>query len=390
MLACIGMMNSKSINKSQFNFDSQNNFTLGDKRRRYRLQQRSNSQVFVPLKKDDDFTVPHSSSKKNSNKKMGSDGKIKNIEKNHEKEKIINNRVIINNHYKKLIGKNKVSIKKKLLNNSDDNCDIIECDDEFEFDNNITNYIKNTDILSTKKSNFLQNQNHNSKNNNNAKTIKAYTLKQENGKENENEYENNNNGILNESYNNKDLNMEISISKNKITINDAQRSTIFGNLINNEENGGKTLDNDNNNKNMRENNINKENKKEENKTKENKLLVIKYYYDGGITNLKHNRLFKITKANNISFSDKNEGIRKVIEDSYSNLKENKNMKSPFDFSQKKSNIKSSNKKKIDFTNCKIDNNINFNIDNSNLNNNNNNLNNNINNIKNINKINSMN
>ena len=390
MSACIGMMNSNSVHEAQFNFDSQNNFTLGDKRRRYRLQQRSNSQVFVPLKKDDDFTVPHSSSKKNSNKKMGSDGKIKNIEKNHEKEKIINNSVMIDNHYKKLIGKNKVSIKKKLLNNSDDNCDIIECDDEFEFDNNITNYIKNTDILSTKKSNFLQNQNHNSKNNNNAKTIKAYTLKQENGKENENEYENNNNGILNESYNNKDLNMELSISKNKITINDAQRSTIFGNLINNEENGGKTLDNDNNNKNFRENNINKENKKEENKIKENKLFVIKDYYDGGITNLKHNRLFKITKANNISFSDKNEGIRKVIEDSYSNLKENKNMISPFDFSQKKSNIKSSNKKKIDFTNCKIDNNINFNIDNSNLNNNNNNLNNNINNVNNINNISSIN
>ena len=106
MSACIGMMNSNSVHEAQFNFDSQNNFTLGDKRRRYRLQQRSNSQVFVPLKKDDDFTVPHSSSKKNSNKKMGSDGKIKNIEKNHEKEKIINNSVMIDNHYKKLIGKN--------------------------------------------------------------------------------------------------------------------------------------------------------------------------------------------------------------------------------------------------------------------------------------------
>ena len=63
------------------------------------------------------------------------------------------------------------------------------------------------------------------------------------------------------------------------------------------------------------------------------------------------------------------------------MKENKIIKSPFDFSQNKSSIKSSNKKKIDFTNCKIDNN---------LNNNNNNLNNNTNNINNINNISSIN
>ena len=395
MSACIGMMNSKSINESQFNFDSENNFTLGDKRRRYRLQQRSNSQVFVPIKRDDDFTVLDSSPRNNINNKKKSIDKIKNIEKNHEKEKLINNSVIMDNYSKKLklTGKNNLAIKKKMLNNSDDNCDIIECDDEFEYDNNILNYIKNTDILIAKKSNFSQGQNNQNSNSKNIKTIKPYSFKQENGKEKEkeNELENNNNDILNDSYNNKDLNMELSISKNKITINDAQRSTIFGNLINNEENGGKTLDNDNN-KNLKENSNKKEkeNRKEENKTKENKLFVIKDYYEGGISNLKYNQLFKISKNNDISFSQKNEAIRKVVEDNYSNIKENKNTRSLFDLSQKNNSIKSSNKKKKDFSNCKIDNNINFNIENSNLNNDNNNLNNNMNNINNINNISSIN
>ena len=383
MSACIGMINSKQMKESQFSFDSQNHFTLGDKRKMYRLQQRSNSQVFVPIKKEDEFLI---SNKNEENIKIKPDDKIIN-NKNKEREKINNNSFIIDNNSKKLKlrGKNNVWIKKKILNNTEDNCDIIECEDDFGYNNDIFNTIKNTDLLSEKRTNYLPNLMQNVINNNNIITIKSYTARQENGKENEYE-NNNNNGIINDSYNNKDLNMELSVTKPKINTIDVQRSTIFDNLINNEENGGKTLENENN-KSKKDNSI-KENKKEDNKNKENKLLVIKDYYDGGITNLKYNNIFKMSKANNISFSDKNEGINKVIEDDndinkkiyINDIKENVNLSS--DIIQKNSGVKSSNKKKMDFNNCKIENNINFNIDNSNLNNNNNNLNNNINNINN--------
>ena len=380
MSACIGMMNQKPMKESQFSFDSQNNFTLGDKRKRYRLQQRSNSQVFVPIKKEEEFII--SNANEENNKIKLADKKIIN-EKNKEKGKITNNSFIIDNKMKKLKlrGKSNLCIKKKILNNTEDKCDIIECDDDFGYNNDIFNSIKNTDLLSEKRFHYLSNPMQKVITNN-IKTIKSYTTKKENGKENENEYENNN-GILNDSYNNKDLNMELSVTKPKINTIDAQRSTIFGNLINNEENGGKTLDNENN-KSKKETSI-KENMKEENKNTENKLRVIKDYYEGGITNLKYNNLFKISKANNISFSDKNEGINKFIENNNNNMKnikENIYKKSSSDIIPKNSGIKSSNKKKIDFNNCKIENNINFNINKSNLNNNNNNLNNNINNINN--------
>ena len=388
MSACIGMINSKSQKESQFSFDSQNNFTLGDKRRRYRLQQRSNSQVFVPIKKEEEFLISNLNEENNN---MQLNNKIINNEKNQEHGKTINNSFIIDNKIKKLKlrGKSNVCIKKKVLNNTDDNCDIIECEDEFGLGSDILNSIKKNDFLSERMVNYIPNQKPNAITNN-IRTIKPYSIKQENGKENENDSENNNNnnnGILNDSFNNKDLNMELSVTKPKINTIDVQRSTIFGNLVNNEENGGKTLDNENN-KSKKENSI-RDNKKEENQNKENKLLVIKDYYEGGITNLKYNNVYKISKANNISFSDKIEGINKNIEKNNSlNVKEV--TKSSSDIIPKNSGIKSSNKKKIDFNNCKIDNNINFNIDNTNLNSNNNNLNNNINNINNFNNISSIN
>ena len=116
------------------------------------------------------------------------------------------------------------------MNNSEDNCDIIEIEDEFDYDKKNINLINNTDLLSKKRVDYLPNQKNNPINNINISTVKTNAVKQENGKENDN---NNNNGILNDSYNNKDLNMELSESKQKITPNDMQRSTIFGNLTNN-------------------------------------------------------------------------------------------------------------------------------------------------------------
>ena len=404
MSACIGMMNNKSIKSNQYNFDSQTNL---DEQRKIFRQKRNNSQVFVPIvKKKDEFLISNShdeTNKNNSEEKIIDDKKIKQI------QNIINKNFIINNKDKKakLRGKSNALIKQKKLNNTDDNCDIIECDDNFECEQYITDSIKNVDLLSDKRANYLPQTN-------NIKNIKSYEQKHKNIKENENE--NKNNGILNDSFNNKDLNMELSISKNKIEINDIQRSTIFGNLINNEENGGKTLENENNkNKNEINKEINKEikeknkieenkntenkieesknieNKVEETKNYENKLKVIKDYYDRGNTNiLENNNLLKITRPNNISFSEKNERMNKISENN-NNTKVNK--KSFLDNIIKASSIKKSNRsirKNLDFNDCKIDNNINFNIDNSNVNkiNNNNNLNNNI--MSNFNNISSIN
>ena len=99
MSACIGMMNSKSMKETQFSFDSQNNFTLGDKRRQFRLQQRSNSQVFVPIKKEEEFLI---SNLNEDNNIIKINDKIKNNDKNQEREKTINNSYIFDNKIKKL------------------------------------------------------------------------------------------------------------------------------------------------------------------------------------------------------------------------------------------------------------------------------------------------
>ena len=391
MSACIGMINSRKMPESQYNFDSETNFTLGEKRKRFRLQQRSNSQVFVPIKKEDEFLIL-SSNEDNKNK---SDEKKtdNNILKQNEK-------FIFNNKEKKikLRGKNNVCIKKKILNYSDESEDIIDCEDEFDDNYHMSNSIKNVETLNGKRVNYLPKLNPSSSNLNNIKIIR-----QENGKEDENEIINNN-GILNDSYN-KDLNMELSVSKNRISPNEMQRSTIFGNLINNnEENGGgKTLENEKNKEIKKE-----ENKIIEKKNSENKILVIQDYYEGGITNLKatNNNTYKIIKANNISFTDNNKEFNKNKEENNIiknerginvNFKENKKTNS--DNAGMNSTIKKPNKsnkkknsKNMDFNDCKIENNINFNIDNcnSNMNSNNKNNLNNINNINNFNNISSIN
>ena len=151
MSACIGSTNSQSNKDSQFNFDSQAHFTIGEKRKRSRLQQRSNSQIFVPLHKDKEFSILNFQNK--SDEKIIDQSKIKDM------QKIINKNFIINNKEKKtkLRGKSNVCIKKKVLSNIDDDLDldIVDCEEEFDFDKNINNSIKNTDILSGKRVNYL-------------------------------------------------------------------------------------------------------------------------------------------------------------------------------------------------------------------------------------------
>ena len=291
MTSCIGGMNTHPSKEVHFNLMNSPNYSLRDKKKQFRLKQRSNSQVFVPLKKESDFIM----NKEDSNK-------IQNdldINKILQLENIVQNNLNNNTLKKNIRGKSNALIKKKMIESTEDYCDIIECEDEFECQKSITESrkAKNPDILNEKRVNYLPIQNLII---NNIENVKQNSAKKENG----------------------------------------------GNIINNGES----------------------------------QLMIKNYDDKGNKNLKYNNnlnFYKITKPNNISYTEKNEGTLNKIN-------ENNNIQSYYE------NIKNSNKKNKDFNNCKIDNNISFNINNSNIMSNNNNLNTNMfmNNFNNISSINS--
>ena len=406
MSACIGGMNSHSSKEVKFNLMNSPNYSLGEKRKKFREQQKNNSQVFVPIKNDEEELI-----KNKEDLNIYQNHNIINQFHNNKNKDNIN---INTDNKAKVKGKINVCIKKKIIRNLEDYCDIIECEDEFECNKNIANSFKNTELLSGKRINYLPIQKISL---NNLEYFKNNNIKKENGKENENENDKNNelnNCILNDSFNNKEINMELSASKRMTSINnDNKKNTIFDNLQNNEENGGKTLENENinndyknngNKKNIndsyevntkekedniiKDNNINlKINENKNNNSKFNNNLVINDYYEGGITNLKYNKLYKITKPNNLSFNKKNLDNNLLNND----IKNNNNKIKSIDIIKKSSSVKNSNKKNIDFNDCQIDNNINFNISNNNIltnNNQNNNLNNINNNFNNISSINS--
>ena len=54
MSACIGGMNSYSSKEVKFNIVNSPNFSLEEKRRKFREQQKSNSRVFVPIKSNEE------------------------------------------------------------------------------------------------------------------------------------------------------------------------------------------------------------------------------------------------------------------------------------------------------------------------------------------------
>ena len=101
--------------------------------------------------------------------------------------------------------------------------------------------------------------------------------------------------------------MKLSISKNKIEINDIQRSTIFGNLINNEENGGKTLENENN---KNKNEINKEINKEIKEKKRNKL-TFKMIFGLGMATVGAVFITSHSFWNNLKCNKKKDEMKKV-------------------------------------------------------------------------------
>ena len=154
MSSCIGGMNSHHAREMQFNLISPPSFTLSERRKQFRLKQKNNAQIFVPIESDLEM---------NSNQEEINNDKNLGINYIQQMENIKNTN-INNNIFKskqKLRGKNNSYIKMKKLDSTEDYCDIIECEDDFECDKNITNSlnIKKTDLVKEKRVNYLPIQN---------------------------------------------------------------------------------------------------------------------------------------------------------------------------------------------------------------------------------------
>ena len=293
MSTCMGGINSHTAREVQFNLINSSGHSLRGKRKQSQIKQRSNSPNFAPIKNNVEFI-----SKKEGNNKYKKD-----FDKERERKKIIRFENIVNinlnnNGILKNKSKGRTNIKQKKLESTEDFCEIIEGEDEFECDRNLSNSNKKRkDIINDNKVNYLFKQN---KIIHNIQKINSYATKKEKG-------------------------------------------------------GNENI-------------------------KGNNQIVIKDYEDKGKQNLKYsiNNLnsYKISNTTNLSFPDKNESNLKKIND-------NNSTNIYLD------NIKNSNKKNKDFNNCKVDNNISFNINNSLINRNNNIPNtNNLNNFNNISSINS--
>ena len=173
MSSCIGGINSHHAREMQFNLISPPSFSVQDRRKQFRLKQQTNSQIFKPI--ENDLEIDSNQYEISTDKNEG----INNIK---IMENIINTNINNNKNYTKpkLRGKINSYIKKKKLDSTEDYCDIIECDDEFECDKNASKNlnIKNTDLLSEKRVNYLPIQNVII---NNIPSIKPSDMKQENG-----------------------------------------------------------------------------------------------------------------------------------------------------------------------------------------------------------------
>ena len=314
MTACTGGVSDKHSSK-EIKFNTNRNLSISERsnKKKNKIKARSNSQNFGLIKKKDnqyDFELFKFENEKNPSNYIPKSTYVKKNTNNYGYD--ISNKV---KRYNKGL---------KQVNKQDDECDIIECEDEFECSQNMFDLIKNVDIA-------------------NGKNNKRFNYFYEDNKDikKESGINNKNNEILNDSYINKDLNMELSISKNKIKEN-----------ANNEATGEKQNENDNL-KNINNNSMSNKLNRNRNNLKSNDTLEIDCF---GNKNL------------NLDDYDDNNANNKS---SYDKIKENKHddqllIKEKI----KKIHINHNNnlyKNHSNFQNCKIDNNININI-NNNLNN----------------------
>ena len=312
MTACTGEVCDKHSSK-EIKFNSNRNLSSLDKsnKQQKNIKTRSNSHNFGVIKQKEkqyDFGLFKFENEKNPSNYIPKSTYVK---KN-------------TNDYGYGIGNKLKRYNKglKQMNKQDDDCDIIECEDEFECSQNMFDLIKNVDIA-------------------NGKNSKRFNYFHENRNDIKKEFDtfNNNNEILSDSYINKDLNMELSVSKSKLN----------GNT--NNEVGGEKQNEDDNLKNINNNNMS--NKLNRNNLKSNDTLEIDCF---------GNKNLNINDYEDHVIDNKN---------NYDKIKENKqDDKLLIKEKIKKIHINHNNnlyKNHSNFQNCKIDNNININI-NNNLNN----------------------
>ena len=169
--SCIGGMNSYPSKEVHFNLMNSESYSQRMRNNQIQLKQRSNSQVFIPIKKDSDLILNQKEKEKIQNN--FDLNKILQIENNCN-----NNSNNDNPLKKKLKGRSNVNIKKKMIESTEDCCDIIECEDDFGFKRSVSENIKSSDMINKKRLNFLPIQNLII---NNIENIKPNTVKKENG-----------------------------------------------------------------------------------------------------------------------------------------------------------------------------------------------------------------
>ena len=344
MTSCTGSFNENVSSKEiKFNILKDKHFSTT---RKMKYKSRSNPKINAKIKEDihkDNLGLFKFEKSKKSNKCDILNNKNKyNIIKNHEKN---------DKH------KDDFNVKEKLkdynsevekINKIEDDCDIIECEDDFDCEN-LIDLIKNVDIHNNKRNDYFYD--------------KKNVLKKNDKKEKEII---GNNELLNDSYINKDLNMELSVSKNIINGSEIQSSTIFENLVNNE----KSMEKINDFEKIKDDIIQiKNNKKEKSIDNDDEKQI----------NCYNNKNIYFNK-NNKEISSKNEETKYIFSSEISEKRDDTNLIENNNINIIKENRNVQNN---EFQNCKIDNNLNINI------NNNNNLNN-INNINSINNISTIN
>ena len=353
MTTCTGSFNENVSSKEiKFNLMKDKSFST---KRKMKFKSRSNPKINVIINEDiykNNFGLFKFEESKNSNRC--------DIRNNKNKYNIIKNLEKNDKHKDDFKAKDKIkdyNSEVEKINTIEDDCDIIECEDDFDCEN-LIDLIKNVDIHNNKRNDYFYN--------------KKNVLKKNDKKEKEiiGNYE-----LLNDSYINKDLNMELSVSKNIINGSEIQSSTIFENLINNEKSMEKN-DLEKTKDDINKKNIQIKNNKKEKSIDNDDEIQINCYSNKNI----------YFNKNNKEMSNKNEETKCILS---SEISEKRNDIKLIENHNIKTKIKNDiiikgnrNDQNNEFQNYKMDNNLNININNNNLNN--------INNINSINNISTIN
>ena len=159
MTACMGESNEKYSSKEiKFNITKRPNSSIKMNRKQYKHKSRSNSQNNSVTKEKDeeeynnDFELFKFEEARKPNYQI-------------PKSKKKNSNYINGSNFKEKVRGYSSGLKQ--INKNEEDCDIIECEDEFECDQNILDLIKNVDVTNNKRMNYFYDNNANKNNNKN-------------------------------------------------------------------------------------------------------------------------------------------------------------------------------------------------------------------------------